>query len=109
KVKTYFDKNSGMRVEIESNVNITNTVFDHNPCQKQTNSPLKMDFCLFIKSFEYLAKKLHPDVDLDEGFTIFLEKDLSKLLVKKKALFKEKKNVTEYWNSLKREDIVKIS
>lgn len=39
-----------------------------------SNVPHKMDFCLFIKSFELLGKKLHPDRNLDQAFVIFIEK-----------------------------------
>jgi hypothetical protein len=33
-----------------------------------------MDFCLFIKSFEFLGKKLHPERNLDQAFVLFIEK-----------------------------------
>ena len=38
------------------------------------NTPHTMDFCLFIKSFELLGKKLHPERNLDQAFVIFIEK-----------------------------------
>ena len=75
KIKTQFDKNTGINVSIEHNLNLYSTLIDPSKSFKisNENSPLKMDFCLFIKSFEYLAKKIHPEVNLDQGFNSFLE------------------------------------
>jgi len=72
------------------------------------NTPLKMDFCLFLKSFEYISRKIYPDVNLDHGFNLFLDIDLKNLLEKRKEeIFNDKKKITERWNSLKREEIVR--
>ena len=37
------------------------------------NIPLKMDFYLFIKSFELLAAKLYPEMSLDSAVNSLLE------------------------------------
>ena len=39
-----------------------------------SNVAHKMDFCLFVKSFELLGKKLHPERNMDQAFVIFIEK-----------------------------------
>ena len=109
KIKSQFDKNIGMKVSIDTNHNVYTTLIDPSKSFKinHENCPLKMDFCLFIKSFEYVSKKLHPDVNLDHAFSLFLEKDIKKLTSKRKdQLFIDKKVITDKWNSLKRDEIV---
>jgi hypothetical protein len=109
KIKSQFDKNVGAKVNIESNLNISSPMIDPTKSFKinHENTPLKMDFCLFLKSFEYISRKIYPDVNLDHGFALFLDIDLKNLLEKRKEeIFNDKKKITERWNSLKREEIV---
>ena len=75
KIRSQFDKNKGILKDLES---CYGPKIDKNPHVMSThNIPLKMDFNLFIKSFELIALKLYPDKNLDAAVNIFLEKVIS--------------------------------
>ena len=74
-LKNQFDKNSGFNFQFGNN-NFNTSSFDKkNDLQNQLNIPSKLDFLLFIKSFEVISAKLYPNKTLNEAFLeLFLNK-----------------------------------
>ena len=54
-------------------VHVPNLGDQHMLKSTHTGIANKMDFNIFVKSFELIAKKLYPDRNLDEAFIIFFD------------------------------------
>ena len=74
-IQSQFDKNSGFNYQFGNN-NFNTTSFDKkNDLQNQLNVPSKLDFLLFLKSFEVISAKLYPNKTLNEAYLkLFLNK-----------------------------------
>ena len=85
KIRTQFDKNTGNK-SINMNSYIEKTFcFDtkrENYIQK--NIPNKMNFILFIKSFEPISEKLYPEMSLDDAVSNLLNKKIIPFIQEKK-------------------------
>ncbi len=108
KIKAQFDKNYGFSPNILSNKQNVKIEKDNLINSNNKNVPMKMDFNLFIKSFEFLVRKLYKNKNLDEAFVQFIENDVSKAFVKKGHLDMDKTYLTELLKSLRREDIIEL-
>jgi len=73
KYKNQFDKNRGFTPGLGESGRITNIEKNSSLTSIKTNIPLRMDFNIFIKSFEMISSKLYPDKSLDEAMLNFLE------------------------------------
>ena len=73
RTKGSFDKNSGYALHFEDG--FRGLKFDKFNTQQstKTNIPFRMDFNLFLKSFEIIANKLYPNMNTDDALTTFLE------------------------------------
>ena len=102
-IKLHFDKNSGVDLNVGDNLSKT-VIFDKKLfLENQINVPGKMDFMLFIKSFELIAAKLHPDQTLNTAVIQVLEKKIFPILPKKDIITRNKLN--EVMNKLQNEEI----
>ena len=100
-IKMQFDKNSGINLHIGDNLSKTR-IFDKKLfLENQQNVPGKMDFMLFIKSFELIATKLYPDETLNVAVVEVLEKKIFPILPKKNIITVNK--LTEIMNKLQNE------
>ena len=73
KIKNHFNQNKGFAPklgEVTKDFKMTNSKL---LTTSKSNVPMKMDFNLFIKSFEILGKKLFPTRSLDEAVLHFIE------------------------------------
>lgn len=73
KIKIHFDKNKGFSSDILNHNKTVHINKAEHFKQTEENILHRMNFDLFIKSFEYISRKLHPGIDLDEAFTEFIE------------------------------------
>ena len=91
-IKLHFDKNKSVNLKIGDNLSKTR-IFDKKFfLENQQNVPGKMDFMLFIKSFELIAAKLYPELSLNTAFTQFLENKIFPLLPKINIINENKLN-----------------
>ena len=73
-IKLQFDKNSGIDLNIGDNLSKAK-IFDKKLfIENQQNVPGKMNFILFIKSFELIASKIYPDETLNNAVLLLLNK-----------------------------------
>ena len=80
--KLQFDKNSGIDVNIGDSLSKAR-IFDKKLfLENQQNVPGKMDFMLFIKSFELIAAKIYPEETLNNAVTLILNKKIFPILPK---------------------------
>jgi len=75
KNRKQFDKNKGITTSLNDCVNVPN--LGENQKNTHTNVANKMDFNIFIKSFELLAKKIYHEKSLDEAVLLFFENVLT--------------------------------
>jgi hypothetical protein len=81
-IKLQFDRNSGIDLNVGDNLSKTR-IFDKKFfLESQQNVPGKMDFMLFIKSFELIATKLFPDETLNNAVTLVLRNKIFPILPK---------------------------
>jgi hypothetical protein len=73
KIKNYFNLNKGYAPKIGEITNDIKMTRSKLLTTSKSNVPLKMDFNLFIKSFELLGKKVFPFKNLDEAVITFIE------------------------------------
>ena len=86
KIRTQFDNNAGYKhININKKKKKTLSFDSKRENFIQKNIPNKMNFVLFIKSFELIAIKLYPDMTLDDA--------VSNLLNKKILPFIKEKNI----------------
>lgn len=69
----------------------------------------KMSFPIFLKSFEFLAKKINPNLDSEKAFECFLDIDLANILKTKTETITLKKNLIDNLLNLRGDDIVIIN
>ena len=102
-IKLQFDKNSGINLNVGDNLSKTR-IFDKKLfLENQENVPGKMDFMLFIKSFELIAAKLYPDDTLNTAMIKLLENKIYNILPKINIISAHKLN--EIMNKLGNENI----
>ena len=73
KIRLQFDKNKGILKDFDNCITIP-IIEKTNLLSTSKNVALKMDFYLFVKSFELIALKLYPDKSLDTAINMFLDK-----------------------------------
>ena len=96
-IKLQFDKNSGIDLNVGDNLSKTR-IFDKKFfLENQLNVPGKMDFMLFIKSFELIAMKLYPDETLNNAVTLILNNKIFPILPENNII-----NSNEITDALKR-------
>jgi hypothetical protein len=80
--KLQFDRNSGIDLNIGDSLSRAR-IFDKKTfLENQQNVPGKMDFLLFIKSFELIAAKIYPDETLNNAVLLLLNKKIFPALPK---------------------------
>ena len=103
-IKSQFDKNSGIDVnfgEQSKSFNLNNRMNYENK-----NVPSKMDFVLFIKSFELLAAKLYPEKTLDEAVLNMFNNKIMPLFNFEKIISSDK--MKDALNKINNEDVKKF-
>ena len=88
KIKLQFDKNFGYYYQFGENFEKTFNFDYRNYIKKIKNFPNKMDFFLFLKSFEIISAKLYPNETLNNAF-IKLFKDKLKIILPKEFLIND--------------------
>ena len=73
KIRTQFDQNKGFTHKIGETIKNTTMFKSNSLASNKTNVPMKMDFNLFIKSFEVISKKIYIDKTLNEAVLFFIE------------------------------------
>ena len=102
-IKLQFDKNSGINLNVGDNLSKTR-IFDKKLfLDNQQNVPGKMDFMLFIKSFELIAAKLYPDQTLNTAVKQVLEQKIFPILPKVNIISANK--LTEVMDKLNNKNI----
>jgi hypothetical protein len=106
RIKSQFDKNKGY------NTNFENTFKGKSLESKNLNKAdyelkaLKMNFTLFMKSFEFIASKIYKDYYILEALDLFFDNNIQKILKSKNTSLSLKKYYEEILGKLRREDIV---
>ena len=102
-IKSQFDKNIGIDLKIRDCL-FKAKIFDKKSfLENQQNIPGKMDFMLFIKSFELIATKLYPDETLNNAVLLLLNKKIIPILPKENILNSDE--VSKALDKLKEKDI----
>lgn len=79
KIKNHFNLNKGFTHKLGETI-INNSMSQSKLLTtRKSNVPMKMDFNLFIKSFETISKKIYPKLGLDDGVINFLENVIIKI------------------------------
>jgi hypothetical protein len=73
KYKNHFDKNRGFTPGIGESGRTTNIEKNSSLTSIKSNIPLRMEFNIFIKSFEMISLKMYPEMNLDDAMLNFLE------------------------------------
>ena len=68
KIKLQFDKNSGTKLNFGDTFQTAPSFDIKTKINQQQNIPSKMDFFLFLKSFEVLAARLYPENTLNDAY-----------------------------------------
>ena len=109
-----FDFSKSIRYQFKDN---SSNIIDFSECKnyvnlsdrKYSNSKdvkiQRLNFSLFIKSFEYLAKKIYPDLSNESSFIKFFQ-DYIINFIRKKSQFSLKKKIISSFEKLKTDDIV---
>ena len=109
RIKSQFDKNKGY------NTNFENSFKGKSLESKNLNNadnelkPLKMNFILFMKSFELISSKIYKEFNIEEALYIFIDNNIQNILKSKKTSLSLKKYYEEKIGDLRREDIVHIN
>jgi hypothetical protein len=107
KIKNQFDRNKGYTPNFEEC--ISSPRFGHLNSRKvsiENVLPTKLNFNLFLKSFELLATKLHPEMEFEEAVCFFIEHDIVDL--KEHSDINSKKNILEALAYIRREEYLDI-
>jgi hypothetical protein len=107
KSKHYFNKNKGMIPRV--NDHQFGAKLDNDRKSLAVNkSPIvnRMNFFLFLKSFEQLSHRLYPTEEVDAAVLKFMQQYLENLLTKESTTLK--RNILEQNAYLKRDEIVKF-
>lgn len=110
KIRNQFDKNAGYNPNFENS--LKGPSLDNKNLMKADKDlkPLKMNFTLFVKSFELIATKVYKEIDEAQALEMFFDQNLSQLLKKKKIEGNSsKQNYLAVLNDLRRDDIVNIN
>ena len=102
-LKTQFDKNTGFDVNVGDNLYKTISFNEKALSDNQLNAPGKMNFMLFIKSFELIATELFPEETLNSAVFLLLNKKIFPILPKENII--NSKEVVEARNKLQDKDI----
>ena len=102
-IKLHFDKNSGINLNVGDNLSKTKNFDKKLFLENQQNVPGKMDFMLFIKSFELIATKLYPEETLNSAVKQILEKKIFPILPKNNII--RENELTEVMKKLENKDI----
>ena len=70
--------------------------------------PKKMNFVLFIKSFELIASKLYPKILLDDAVTTFLELKIDPFIIKIKKINYKNTEIKKALNKVNNKDLKEI-
>jgi len=73
----------------------------------QKDVPNKMNFALFIKSFELIAIKLYPDMFLDDAVSLFLDLKIEPFIYKK-SRYNDKNEIKKALNKMENQNIKEI-
>lgn len=114
KFKNYFNLNKGFAPKIGESTNSAKLTRSKLLTTTKTNVPLKMDFTLFIKSFELIGKRLYNGKSLDEAVLSFIEnvktvlnQNFKKLIAQKEEeLNNGKRLIIELLQTIRKESIV---
>lgn len=106
KIKSQFDKNKGFNSNFESS--FKGKSLDSKNLNKADDElkQLKMNFGLFLKSFEVIALKIYKGFSPSEALEIFIERNIQSIL-KGNTLLSLKKQYEDILSDLRREDIVR--
>ena len=101
--KLQFDKNSGIDLNVTDYFSKAR-IFDKKLfLENQQNVPGKMDFLLFIKSFELIASKLYPEETLNNAVILVLNSKIFPILPKDTLI--NSIEVTDAMEKLQNKDI----
>ena len=101
--KLQFDKNSGIDLNVTDYFSKAR-IFDKKLfLENQQNVPGKMDFLLFIKSFELIASKLYPEETLNNAVILVLNNKIFPILPKDTLI--NSIEVTDAMEKLQNKDI----
>ena len=85
-IKLLFDKNSGFDLNVGDNLSKAMIIDKKLFLENQQNVPGKMDFLLFIKSFELIAAKLYQEETLNNAVLLLLNKKIFPILPKERII-----------------------
>ena len=101
--KLQFDRNKGMNLNVGDNWSKT-SIFDKKLfLENQHNVPGKMDFILFIKSFELIAAKLYPNNTLNQAVLKLLKTKIFPMLTESDII--NSKDIIDSMNKLEDQDV----
>jgi len=107
KLKQQFNKNSGSPLRItENNINVN---FEKSSSfgRTQNSIPNKMNFFLFLKSFELIAHKIYPELSIDNALDSLINDKLEVIFKDTFETYTAKRSLLEMLTFLKREEIVR--
>lgn len=108
KIKTYFDKNPGSIKDIK-NCHFVPDLSEKSILKSSREVQVsKMNFTLFLKSFELLAKKIYWQASIEEAIGKFIDIDIAPLINNKSKNKTLKKSIIEKLLSLRADEIVTL-
>lgn len=108
KIRNHFDKNSGYNPHFENSQKGPSLDSKNLLKADKDVKPLKMNFVLFLKSFELIANRIYKDYSEAQALEMLFDMNLIGLLKNKIEGNSLKKNYLDILNNLRRDDIVII-
>ena len=102
------DKKSFNKIDEFNNIKKTASFEPKNNTYLEKDLPKKMNFVLFIKSFELIASKLYPKILLDDAVTTFLELKIDPFIIKIKKINYKNTEIKKALNKVNNKDLKDI-
>ena len=105
-MKNQFDKNKGYNSNFDNSSK--GPVLENRNLLKADKElkPLKMNFFLFLKSFDLISNRIYKEYSSDQAIELFFEHNINLLINKKFEVSSTKKNNLDILNQMRREEIV---
>ena len=108
KIKNQFDKNKGIINEFQNCFNVPSLEEKSYLNSNTEVKLLKMNFPIFLKSLEYISRKIRPRLSNEDAFEKFILEDLNNIIKNQTESSTLKKNLIEILLNLRTDEIVKI-
>ena len=102
------DKKQFNKIEGLNDIKKTASFEPKNSVYSEKDFPKKMNFILFLKSFELIANKLYPKILLDDAVTTFLDLKIEPFIIKIKKINLKNTEITKALKKINNKDLKEI-